>query len=393
MSIMDFDLLPKFYEEQDGMSSDIIRSLPWRHFPMFKHRGDVDIKRVENHVLTQLMQQDEWLLEVNKKSLAQIMQRKNSLELCNQYLGEFSHSLNMANMHLHQSQESMKKAKGGEEEDCFAGLVGGFHLVEAWDERTNDLELDRLLHSCTDLLQQEERLQQKIDDFGNDTTQYMDIIDAARVFSFSAQQDEQLSRVEALQDLRERATHVLATFEDKIKLLLQRHLTKNCISCKYFSNNKYWNLLQAMICIRHEKEDEPNVEVSWVEYINSCLKTEANKCLARALLDPTNGKDSDYDKDLVRLAYTLRQGDDFNLESVISELTTIRYDFESAKNYFPLVFHRLCFLLTNVLLCHYFLAQIPSTTPARRYRMKLTHSSWNQPLESLRRDSCVEKHT
>ena len=110
---------------------------------------DVDIKGVKNHVLTQLMQQDEWLLKVNKKSLAQIMQRKNSLELCNQYLGEFSHSLNMANMHLRQSQQSMKKAKGSEEEDCFAGLVGGFHLVEAWDEQTNDLELDRLLHSCT----------------------------------------------------------------------------------------------------------------------------------------------------------------------------------------------------------------------------------------------------
>jgi len=38
MSIMDFDLPPKFYEEQDGMSSDIIHSLPWRHFPTFKHR-------------------------------------------------------------------------------------------------------------------------------------------------------------------------------------------------------------------------------------------------------------------------------------------------------------------------------------------------------------------
>ena len=149
MSIMDFDFPPKFYEEQDRRSFEIICPLPWQDFPILKHRGNVDIKRVKNHVPTQLMQQDEWLLEVNKKSLAQIMQHKNSIKLGIQYLVEFSHSLNMANMHLHQSQESMKKAKGGEEEDCFAGLVGGFHLVEAWDERTNDFELDRLLHSCT----------------------------------------------------------------------------------------------------------------------------------------------------------------------------------------------------------------------------------------------------
>ena len=144
------------------------------------------------------------------------------------------------------------------------------------------------------------------------------------------------------------------TFAAEVESLLLQLVSSTCVSSKKFSVSNYGYLLKAMVCIRQNQDSLHSVPENWTRCIVETLLFETEKCLARALLDPTDEKDSVYDKELLNLEYTLHEGhgDFAKLKTVSHNLVTIRFDFEASHNYFPLVYHRLCLLLTDLLYCH-----------------------------------------
>lgn len=349
-----------FFRDTDSssLSEAVVRSLPWKHVPMVQKQfrnttnSQQDMEVVEEHLVSQLMQLDGWFASITAQSLRQGSSRKSSLELCNQHVRGLNHSLTMADMYAHRSKKSLKEARGNQED--YTGLASGMILLEAWDQRDVYRDLDELLSHCTRLLDQEQQLQQQIDAFGHDTSRFEEIMEAARLFSASAHQDEQLSKLTALDGLRERADHVLDAFAKEVESLLVQHLSGSCISWKKFCSTKYDNLLKAMICLRQQQGAQHAVSEIWTKCIVDTLLFEAEKCLSRALLDPTNMMDSAHDKELLELEYALQEdhGDFAKLKTVSHNLVTIRFDFEASHNYLPMVYHRLCMLLTDVLYCH-----------------------------------------
>lgn len=348
-----------FFQEAGSMTlcEAVVRSIPWKHVPFvqkdFKNTSssENDMAVVEEHLMSQLMQLDGWLASVTTQSLEQISYHKNSLELCNHHLRELNHSLAMADMYAQQSKKSLTDARGDE---C-TGLTSAMVLLEAWDQQDVYRDLDSLLTNCANLLDQEMQLEQKIKAFGQDTSQLEDIIEAARLFSENAHEDEQLSKLTALDHLRDRANQIVGTFSRQVESLVLNLVAGTCVSWKKFCPTQYGDFFNAIVRIHQEEDQKDTVAETWTKCIVDTLLFEADKCLARALLNPTNGGESAHDKELLTLEYALQEGhgDYAKLKTVSHNLVTIRFDFEADHNYFPLVFHRLCLLLTDVLYCHY----------------------------------------
>lgn len=347
-----------FFQEADSttLCEAVVRSIPWKYVPFVQKdfrntsSSEHDMAIVEEHLMSQLMQLDGWLASVTTQSLQQVSCHKSSLELCNHHLRELNHSLAMADMYAQQSKKSLTDARGDE---C-TGLTSAMVLLEAWDQRDVYRELDSLLTSCDHLLDQETQLDQKIKAFGRDTSRLDEIVEAARSFSINAH-DQQLSRLTALDNVRDRAVHVLGAFTREIESLVINLVAGACVSWKKFCPTKYGDFLNAMVRIHQEEDQQNNVYEAWTKCIVDTLLFEADKCLARALLNPTKCGDSAHDKELLTLEYALKDGhgDYAKLKTVSHNLVTIRFDFEASQKYFPLVFHRLCQLLTDVLYCHY----------------------------------------
>jgi hypothetical protein len=347
-----------FFQEADSttLCEAVVRSIPWKHVPFVQKdfsdtsTSEHDMAVVEEHLMCQLMQLDGWLASVTTQSLQQISFHKNSLELCNHHLRELNHSLAMADMFAQQSKKSLTEARGDE---C-TGLTSAMVLLEAWDQRDVYRDLDSLLTNSAHLLDQETHLKQKIKAFGQDTSRVEEIVDAAKTFSENAH-DQQLSRLTALDDVRDRAVHILGTFAREIESLVINLVAGACVSWKKFCPTKYVDCLNAMVRIHQKVDQQKTVSETWSQCIIDTLLFEADKCLARALLNPTNCGESVHDKELLTLEYALKDGhgDYAKLKTVSHNLVTIRFDFEASQQYFPLVFHRLCQLLTEVLHCHF----------------------------------------
>ena len=347
-----------FFQEANSttLCEAMVRSLPWKHVPFIQkdfwntETSEQDMAAVEEHLMSQLMQLDGWLASITLQSLRQVSHRKSSIELCNQHLRELNHNLSMADLHVQQSKNSLKQARG---DDC-TGLSSEMVLLEAWDQRDVYRDLDTLLTSCANLLDQEERLQQQIKSFGQHPSRFEEIMESASLFSLHAREDKQLSKLTALDDLRCRANCCLDTFAVEVESLLVQLVSVTCVSWKKFSVSNYGYFLKAMVCIRQKQDSPHSVPENWTKCIIETLLFEAEKCMARALLDPTYEKDSAHDKELLNLECTLHEGhgDFAKLKTVSHNLVTIRFDFEASHNYFPLVYHRLCLLLTDLLYCH-----------------------------------------
>lgn len=365
----DLNLPQHYFVNSDWDATlDALRSIPWEHVPMLNANDDADILLVENYITQRLSQLDASLSMVTSMLLFRAGKQTRILTKGNSVIHEMHHNLSMAHMYVERSQQSVAQARGSEE-TC-TGVAGACLLLQEFDRRDDSLKLQRLLNKICKLLQEETELNECIESFGRNTTiDHELVMKRARQLNETAYEDDDLQRLECLDDLRLRANQVLDVFRNEIERTLCSYIDRLCYNWSICSDSEYERLFRAMFAVHNvhlengqlETSDIPlsNVVEIWSKCILETLCFQAEKCFARALLDPTDSTDSDYDEELITLGYELKQDsrDTVKLISLTHNLVTIRFDFEASCNYLPTVYHRLCALLTDVLHAHCILAQ------------------------------------
>jgi hypothetical protein len=282
------------------------------------------------------------------------------LEQANLKVFEMNKNLTLAQMYMDRSQASVLKAKGTEAGD---GVLGAVSLLTAWEQKKEYTQMDAILAEINKVLESEGSLEERIANFDarrlDAWKECQDIIRLADDLAAHVQ-DESLSRLECLNELRERMHTVRTTFSNRLHILLESITVRSCNG--HFSSDEYSLLVQSILHVvvgSNPCSSIVSLSKTWPSSVQSALFFEADRALCLALLDPTDVTDSEYDKELMALHYQIDQdwGKPHKLKTMTHNLVTIRFDFEQDLNHLPAVYHRLCVLLTNVLYGHQCLRQ------------------------------------
>lgn len=344
----------------------VLRNMPWEHVPIL--HDDVDPSIVQDYITQRLSQVDASFAICKSLLHKRAYTKSRTIKMGNSVIHEMHHNLSMAEMYIERSQESIAQARGSEQ-DC-TGVIGATVLLHEFDKRDDYLGLQQLLDKIHALLKQEYELNESVRSFATDgTISHRLILERAKLLNQTVYEDEDLSRLECLDDLRLRANQVLDVFRNEIESTLCSYIDKICYNWSICSDAEYKRLFQAMFAVHNVQlcngqleilDESPSHAVeTWSKCILDTLLFQADKCFARALLDPTDSLDSDFDQELITLGQELKQDsrDAVKLISLTHNLVTIRFDFEVNCSYLPMVYHRLCALLTEVLHAHCILSQ------------------------------------
>ena len=346
----------------------VLREMPWNHVPILHSNVDTDPTVVEQHLCHQLSQLDASHSKVNHHLLNKISKRTHQLNKGNNFIHEMDHNLRMAEMYVQRSRDSVKHARG--DQDDFSGIAGATALLHDFDKRDDLHKLQYLLDKVARLLEKEQEVNNCIRAFGTDASlDHGLILELARLLYKEATQDFELSRLGCLNELRKRSSVVVGAFRHEIECTLCSYVVRLVHCWSSCSGAEYERLFRAILDVQHcqretseskEYNGEPDISQSWTKCIVDTLCYQADKCFARALLDPTDSTDSEHDRELIQLGFELRQDtrDAAKLISLTHNLVTIRFDFEANQNYLPMVYHRLVALLTDLLHAHYLLIKI-----------------------------------
>ena len=262
------------------------------------------------------------------------------------------------------------------------GIVGCVELLQAWDSKHEYRRLLQLFQHVQDVFDLEARIQHRIQQFTVRTyepnyeaslEECQAILTLVILLQQRAWKDNDLSRLQAMEDLRLRALQLPTLFSGRLLLLLESITVRACSHKPSLDMTEYHWLVESIFKV-HRHSDPPtpsktstatapmtsvDLATSWVKSIQMALHFEADRALAMALLI-TPDDDTEFDKELLTLTYQLEQewGNSSPLKTIIHNLVTIRFDFQfSSHNHLPEVYHQLCILLTNVLHGHYSILQ------------------------------------
>uniref|UniRef100_A0A7S3VDF8 Syndetin C-terminal domain-containing protein n=1 Tax=Chaetoceros debilis TaxID=122233 RepID=A0A7S3VDF8_9STRA len=156
--------------------------------------------------------------------------------------------------------------------------------------------------------------------------------------------------------------------------------SKNCQSRDLCSVADTFSADDPDLCQEEEKvvddmKIRPTVASAWAESLLKGFYFEADRCLARALLDPTSSHidgsedtneastfTSEFEENLQEIRIQLGNMQAFDesaasLRSIVKNLISIRFEFERKDHYISSVFHKLCVTLADLLHTHYMICQ------------------------------------
>jgi len=427
VSLADLDL-PHYYFTQ-GNFDDTVRVLqdaPWHHItniwqPDFADDGselrtistysfeDVQDRRAlwDEYITQELCRLDAAQNQVSKHLLRRIQPHGAILEEANQSIHEFSTNLDIAQMYLKRSQNAVRQAAMGTyshsrqafDDDC--GWFGADNLLQAWRQQEMYRGLDATLAQIQETLSSEKHLHKRVSEFTFDSAQpheYSTIIQEAQSLQSNVINNETLSRINALDDLRQRLARkeLFRDFYNRLHALAESVAVRCCRRHHVGLWGEYKNLVEAVVQMdqlllkpsagtssKNESEassptapveetanqedasSPSDLSVSWPTKILEAVYYEADRAFATALLDPlvamdkdisaTSMVDSEFEQELTQLGYELQQGwgDVAKLRTITHNLVIIRFDWENSSRYLLPVYHRLCVKLADVLYAHY----------------------------------------
>jgi hypothetical protein len=340
-----------------------LKSIDWQFIPFWQTPRLLDettddlpnhIPIVHEQILERLSELDASHRQVTKRLHKNIQPHVHLLEQANLKVFEMYKNLSLAQMYVHRSQTSVLKAKGTEAGE---GVVGAVSLLKAWEQKEEYTQLNVILAQVEKVLESEGSLEERIQNFDarrpDALKECHDIIQLADELAAHVQ-DDTLSRLDCLNELRKRTHTVRTTFSNRLHILLESITVRSC-NGHYFSSEEYSLLVQSIRHVVMMPQDPCASQLwskTWSTSVQTALLFEADRALCLALLDPTDVIDSEYDKELMALNYQIDQdwgNQPHKLQTMTHNLVTIRFDFEQELNHLPAVYHRLCVLLTNVL--------------------------------------------
>jgi len=385
----DLDLLPGYFFTAPDLDDTVslLESLPWHYVLPITGRGPPSTatsgKRRQNgngckddfdpteylalwddHTTTRLCELDSAMEQIQGDLLKQIQPHQPGLQRANDLIHEWEKNLRLAFMYYGRARESTEKAMGQQADAT--GLAGHSVLLQTWQHREEYAALNCVLEELDGIWTREKDLLHRIDCFdiehANALNEYYAVMASARELE-AAISSERFTSLQCLEDMRARLSKIGERFWERL-LSLARSLVARCCRRKDdFDWTEYERLVQAVLDLHTkasaDKSIEEDLSSSWTHNLLAALTYEADRALTMALLEPTDVEDSDFEQELRELATEVDRhwGDSAKLRTLTHNLVTIRFVFESKRNYLPKVIHRLCNLLAKVLHVHFLFRQ------------------------------------
>lgn len=309
----------------------------------------------DEYMTQQLSDLDGSLQDLQKHLLQQVQPHVDELQRANGLLRDLEQNVRLGEVYYQRSWASLQVAKGDPKEA--AGLEGFIVLQEAWDLKTNYYQtLQALLGHLNHTQQQLELLVKGIESFTLLRKDYRQEYQRLADLALELQQtvmEKPLVEVDCWVQHRVRLGNIATLFWDRLLSLCQSCGARQCRRTLDWAN--YESLLQMSRDVVSRFGGGQMSSIGdygqWVDHLVSALEFEAERAFAVALAEPFQYEDSEYSVEIDKLALEvdLDWGDRAKLRSLVHNLVTIRFDFESAKMYLPRVLKRLCENLVGVL--------------------------------------------
>ena len=385
----DLDLLPGYFFTAPDLDDTVslLESLPWHYVLPVTGRGppstatsgktrlnsnsykdDFDpteyLALWDDHTTTRLCELDSAMEQIQGDLLKQIQPHQPGLQRANDLIHEWEKNLRLAFMYYGRARESTEKATGQQADAT--GLAGHNVLLQTWQHREEYAALNCVLEELDGIWTREKDLLHRIDCFdiehADALNEYHAVMASAKEVE-AAISSERFTSLQCLEDMRARLSKIGERFWGRL-LSLARSLVARCCRRKDdFDWTEYERLVQAVLDLHTkataDKSIEEDLPSSWTQNLLAALTYEADRALTMALLEPTDVEDSDFEQELRELATEVDRhwGDSAKLRTLTHNLVTIRFVFESKRNYLPKVVHRLCNLLAKVLHVHFLFRQ------------------------------------
>ena len=311
-----------------------------------------------------------------------------------------------------------KKGRGG-------GVEGAKDLMRLWDTRESYSTLSHLLAEMGEVYTIEKDLLHRIDNYDTRVLQEAALGECQSILNdiCSLQgrlESPPLNTLQCMREMLERVSHMISgTFLSTLHSWLEAttvrccHHSPSAAGFDSFSSDDYSRLVKSILLVREKtkernlcetkQEFEDSFHSAFCTSIHTALLLEVQTSFGRALLDPTDSEheESEYDKELMSLSnnfYSL-DTDPSKLSTWLQNLVTIRFDFEIQKHPLPAVYHRLCWLLTNILYGQYQLLEWHAREAANEnpfYGLIYTEllgrrtSVWNSCVKCM--EECLEEY-
>ncbi|CAJ1967863.1 unnamed protein product [Cylindrotheca closterium] len=364
----------------------------------------------QNELVQQLSDLDSANVQICKRQYRRIQPHADRIEEANSLALEMSKNLQICNMYMQRSTNSVCLARNGQQEG--EGVNGAMDIVDSWNSHSAYMQLEDLLEQIEKVTDLEKGLLEAIETFDPREEELCQsilktLLDLNRVLN-----EDPLLNLDCLNSMRQRCSEeLLKKFRVRMHSCLESIAVRCCNADSETDSHlqqEYHQLAYSILRVSETINGTKNEKRTALEICTS-LQTawllQTQRSFGLALLDPTDDSgDSEYDKELSALSslYDINVGtglwfmDPSKLSIWTKNLITIRLDFEIQIHPLPAVVHKLCSILFHALHGHYALWKWHKKDESPLYRElyqelgKRRPSIWNACIQVL--EDCFEEY-
>lgn len=381
------------YCDSENTILEMLQSMPWEDFDEHKN---------EEHDLVSesAMQQNAYLIEkmstldelhqtVTATLLQKVKFKEEEIALEMKRAQAVDHDVTSALSYAKQAITYVQRTKGRDEGLGVSrdGVLGGLYILEESNKRDLLLQLQAVMMKIQEVAEMEASVFDFVHNFTTNLLQDANGLDnvlkTCENLKNKLLRDDVYLRLECLDESRERVSQIMNYLCQKVEEELMTFLFQRCngeFEYKWDEriHNKYNTLLEARITFddmkieetkmtsdddssQEEKEDLPDDLASqWAYSIHKALCFEAERCLTKALLDPTPLYDcsqedpSNFESNIAEIRENLLKiqcfgQDAASVRALTNNLFSIRLEFDERDPNIVGIFHKLCYSLCEVL--------------------------------------------
>lgn len=383
--------IPAVYmDENRDAVLEILESMPWDEGPEDSEELHGSMKE-DAFLIERLSSLDELSQIVTNVLLQQVKQKESAIQLEMKRAQAVDHDITSALSYSRQAATYLQRVRGRDDNHggSRAGALGGNYVIEEADQRDRLRQVDDLIKSIQDLSVMEASVFDFVDNFAanlmSDRDGIATLLETCELLKNRLLREGRFLKLSCLDESRERVSHIMEYLCKRIEEELMLFLFRRCKSDLGADNwnqelmKEYNTILDARIVFdgyrlqEVKTNDEGDAKDAttvndfasqWSSIVFDALSFEAERCLPKALLDPTPTKlsdkegPSDFDSNLIEIRSKLDEIQSFgqdaaSLRSLTNNLFSIRLEFGQNDPNLVGIFHRLCSLLAKVLHAHH----------------------------------------
>jgi hypothetical protein len=390
------DIPSIYFDESRDAVLEILETIPWEKDDTCTNDNEDMLESMDQDtfLIEKLSSLDELSQSVTNTLMQQAKQKESRILQEMMRVQAVDHDITSALSYSRKAATYLQRARGYDDDQYSfggnrAGALGGNYIIEEADRRDRLRQVDDLIKSIQDLVVMEASVFDFVDNFAANLMADGDgittLLSTCEVLKNRLLREERFLKLSCLNDSRDRVSHIMEYLCQRIEEELMLFLFRRC---KLNSGAENWNrqlmkeyntLLNARIVFdgyrlqeaKNNNEEESNNDgttindfaTQWSSIVFDALCFEAERCLPKALLDPTptNSSDkegtSDFDSNLLEIRSKIDEiqyfrQDAASIRSLTNNLFSIRLEFGEKDPNVVGMFHRLCSALANVLYAH-----------------------------------------